>query len=131
MARPRRRVGNVPAEVTSFIGRRHELAEIRKRLTSARLVSLVGAGGVGKTRLAIRSAAELGRAFADGAFVVELADIRDGALVANAAVEALDLRDQAAVKPAEILISNLRDKRLLLVLDNCEHVLESAAGLVS
>src|SRR5215472_8739827 len=130
MARPRRRLGNLPTELTSFVGRRQELAEIRKRLASARLVTLVGPGGVGKTRLAVRTAADLGRGFASGAFLVELAEIRDGALVPNAVSAALDLRDQAATKPMGILLSHLRDKRLLLVLDNCEHLLEAAAGLV-
>jgi hypothetical protein len=71
MARPSHRLGNLPAEVTSFVGRRRELAEIRKKLTTARLVSLVGPGGVGKTRLARRIAADLGRGFADGAWLVE------------------------------------------------------------
>src|SRR5256712_4239990 len=121
MARPRQRVGNLPAEATSFVGRRRELGEIRKKLATARLVSLVGPGGVGKTRLARRIAADLGRGFADGAWLVELAEVRDGALLTNAVVAALDLRDQAATQPAQILASFLLDKRLLLLLDNCEH----------
>ena len=125
VARPRRRIGNVPAEATSFVGRRRELAEIRKALAGARLVSLVGPGGVGKTRLAVRAATDLQRGFADGAWWVELAEIRDAALVTNAVVAALDLRDQAATKPLQILLSHLRDSELLLVLDNCEHVLEA------
>jgi predicted ATPase/DNA-binding CsgD family transcriptional regulator len=130
VARPRRRLGNLPAEATSFVGRRHELAEIRRKLTTARLVSLVGPGGVGKTRLAIRAATGLGRGFADGAWLVELADIRDPALVTNAVVAALDLRDQAAT-PRQVLIAHLRDRQLLLVVDNCEHVLQPAAELVA
>ena len=75
MARPTRRSGNLPAEATSFIGRRRELAEVRKKLGAARLVSLVGPGGVGKTRLAVRIAADLARGFRDGAWLVELAEI--------------------------------------------------------
>ena len=130
VARPRRRLGNLPAEATSFVGRRRELAEIRKKLTTARLVSLVGPGGVGKTRLAIRAATDLGRRFADGAWLVELADIRDPALVTNAVVAALDLRDQAAT-PRQVLDAHLRDRQLLLVVDNCEHVLQAAAELVA
>src|SRR5438105_14871893 len=74
MARPIRRSGNLPTEATSFIGRRSELAELRKKLTAARLVSLVGPGGVGKTRLAHRTATDLGRGFRDGAWLVALAD---------------------------------------------------------
>ena len=131
MARPKHRFGNLPAETTSFVGRRRELAEIRKKLTTARLVSLVGPGGVGKTRLALRIAADLGRGYADGAWLVELADIRDGALVTNAVLAALDLRDQAAIKPLKILLSDLQNRQLLLLLDNCEHLLGDVAPLVA
>src|SRR5438132_3655320 len=107
MARPKHRLGNLPHEATSFIGRRRELGEIRKKLTTTRLVSLVGPGGVGKTRLALRIAADLGRGFPDGAWWAELAEVRDEALVANAVVAALDLRDQATTKPMQILASYL------------------------
>ena len=131
MARPKHLSGNLPAEATSFIGRRHELAELRRKLTTARLISLVGPGGVGKTRLAIRFASDLGRGFAAGAWLVALAEVRDAGLVANAAVAALDLRDQAATEPLQILVSYLQDKELLLVLDNCEHLVEAAAELVA
>jgi predicted ATPase/DNA-binding CsgD family transcriptional regulator len=131
MARSKQRLGNLPAEATSFVGRRRELGEIRKKLTAARLVSLVGPGGVGKTRLALRIAADLGRGFADGAWLVELAEIRDGALVTNAVLAALDLRDQAAIKPLQILLSDLQNRQLLLVLDNCEHLLGDVAPLVA
>ena len=98
VARPRRRLGNVPAEATSFVGRRRELAETRRTLAGARLVSLVGPGGVGKTRLAVRLASDLQRGFADGAWWVDLAEIRDATLVTNAVVAALDLRDQAGTR---------------------------------
>ena len=126
MARPARRPGNLPHEQSSFVGRRQELADIRRRLADARLVSLVGPGGVGKTRLALRVATDLARGFHDGAWLVELADLRDGALVANAAVAALDLRDQAAADPLDLLLGHLRDKEVLIVVDNCEHLLEAA-----
>src|SRR5438128_784769 len=131
MARTRRSSGNLPAEITSFVGRRQQLGEIRKKLTAARLVSLVGPGGAGKSRLALRIAADLARGFADGAWWVELAEVRDAALVANSVVAALDLRDQAGTEPARILASYLREKRLLLVVDNCEHLLGEAAQLVA
>jgi predicted ATPase/DNA-binding CsgD family transcriptional regulator len=131
MARPIRRPGNLPAEATSFIGRRRELAELRKKFTTARLVSLVGPGGVGKTRLAIRIGTDLRRGFRDGAWLVELAEVRDPALIGNATLAALDLRDQAATEPRALLLSYLRDKELLLVVDNCEHLLEAAALLVT
>src|SRR5438477_1145660 len=131
MARPKHRMGNLPAEATSFIGRRRELGEIRKKLTTARLVSLVGPGGLGKNRHALRIAADLGRGFADGAWLVELADLRDGALVTNAVLAALDLRDQAAMKPLNLLLSDLQNRQLLLLLDNCEHLLGDVAPLVT
>ncbi|HEX8508201.1 MAG TPA: LuxR C-terminal-related transcriptional regulator [Propionibacteriaceae bacterium] len=131
MARSKLRIGNVPAEATSFVGRRHELAEIRKTLADARLVSLVGPGGVGKTRLAVRMATDLQRGFAGGAWWVELAEIREAALVTHAVVAALDLRDLAASNPSQLLLAHLRDIELLLVLDNCEHVLDAAAHLVA
>jgi predicted ATPase/DNA-binding CsgD family transcriptional regulator len=131
MARPARRRGNLPAEATSFVGRRRELADLKRKLSSARLVSLVGPGGVGKTRLAIRAAAEVSRGFSGGAWLVELADVRDPALVGNAVMAALDLRDQAATAPSALLAGYLEDKQLLLVVDNCEHLLEPAAHLVS
>ncbi len=131
MARPIRRPGNLPAEATSFIGRRRELAELRQKLTTARLVSLVGPGGVGKTRLAIRIGTDLRRGFRDGTWLVELAEVRDPALIGNATLASLDLRDQAATEPRALLLSYLRDKELLLVVDNCEHLLEAAALLVT
>ncbi|TMD40058.1 MAG: LuxR family transcriptional regulator [Chloroflexi bacterium] len=131
MARPSRRPGNLPAETTSFVGRRRELTELRQKLTQARLISLVGPGGVGKTRLAIRAARDLNRAFRDGGWLVELADIRDQTLVTSAVMSALDLRDQAGAKPLDLLLNYLKDKELLIALDNCEHLLEAAAQLVS
>src|SRR5205823_13126344 len=110
MAKPARRVGNLPVEATSFIGRRRELAEVRKKLSAARVVSLVGPGGVGKTRLAIRAAVDLERGFRHGVWLVELADVRDPALVGDAVVAAVELRDQATAQPRTLLRSYLRDK---------------------
>jgi predicted ATPase/DNA-binding CsgD family transcriptional regulator len=123
--------GNLPAETTSFIGRRHELAETRRKLSAARLVTLVGPGGVGKTRLAIRAASDLERGVPDGAWLVQFAELRDAALIGNAVLAALDLRDQSAAEPVALLRSYLADKEMLLVLDNCEHLLQAAARLAS
>jgi predicted ATPase len=131
MARPAPRRGNLPAEATSFIGRRHELAEVRTRLAGARVVTLVGPGGVGKTRLAVRAAAAVVRGFPDGTWYVELAGISDPPLVVEAVLGALDLRGQVAAEPGALLRSHLRERRLLLVLDNCEHLLEAVAPLVA
>ena len=97
-----------------------------------RLVSLVGPGGVGKTRLAIRiRGGPAGRGFRDGAWLAELAEVTDPDLVDGAVLAALDLRDQAAAEPLALLLSYLRDKELLLVVDNCEHLLEAAARVVT
>jgi predicted ATPase/DNA-binding CsgD family transcriptional regulator len=131
MARPSHRSGNLPAEVTSFVGRRRELAEIRKRLATSRMVSLVGPGGVGKTRLGLRIATDLARGFADGAWFVELAEVRDPSHLTNVLLASLDLRDQAAAQPMQIVVAHLRDKQLLLVIDNCEHLLAAVALLAT
>jgi predicted ATPase/DNA-binding CsgD family transcriptional regulator len=131
MARPTRSSGNLPAEATSFIGRRRELAELREKLTATRLVTLVGPGGVGKSRLAIRLATNLERGFAGGAWLAELAEVRDAELVGNVVMAALGLRDAGAAEPSTLLLSYLRDKQLLLVVDNCEHLLASVARLLT
>ena len=121
--------GNMPAELTSFIGRRHQLQEIKAALTSARMVTLVGPGGVGKTRLALRSAADLNRGIADGAWLVELAGLQDPELVTKSVMTSLGLRDESSRWPVSRLIEYVASKRLLLVLDNCEHLLDACAVL--
>jgi predicted ATPase len=131
MTRTARRQGNLPAEATSFVGRRREIAELRKKLSEARLVSLVGPGGVGKTRLAIRIATDLARGFPDGAWLIELGEVRDPTSVSSAFVAALDLRDQAAASPLTVLLPFLSDKELLLLVDNCEHLLGPVAELLT
>jgi predicted ATPase/DNA-binding NarL/FixJ family response regulator len=126
-----RDVGNLPTELTSFVGRRHEVAEVRRLPAESRLVTLTGVGGVGKTRLALRAAAGLARAFDDGVWLVQLDQLRDPALVAQAVAGALGLglRDRAGYAPAEALAGYLAGRRLLLVLDNCEHLVDAAAKL--
>ncbi|MBO0684217.1 MAG: LuxR family transcriptional regulator, partial [Candidatus Dormibacteraeota bacterium] len=129
MARRTLRPGNLPAEPTSFIGRRRELAEIRKKLAGARLVSLVGPGGVGKSRLGLRAATDLGRGFKDGSWLVELAEVGEPELVVFAVLAALDLPDQTGAEPTKLLLDHLRARELLLLVDNCEHLLGPAAEL--
>ncbi len=129
MAPVRRVAGNLPAELTSFVGRRGELAEVKRLLAESRLVTLAGIGGVGKTRLALRAAAELRRAFRDGVWLVQLDQLRDQALVAQAVAAALGLQDRAGYAPAAALADYLAGRQLLLVLDNCEHVVDAAAKL--
>ena len=99
-------------------------------LAAARLVSLVGPGGVGKTRLAGRLATDLARGFADGGWWVSLAEVRQPGQVAAALMTGLDVHDQEGTDPAQLLMSRLADSALLLVLDNCEHLLSAAAAMV-
>lgn len=89
--------GNLPEALTSFVGRRREVASVRQRMAESRLVTLVGAGGVGKSRLAIQVAAESRKAFRDGVWVTELAPLADGSRVAQTVASALDIRDQPPV----------------------------------
>jgi predicted ATPase/DNA-binding NarL/FixJ family response regulator len=123
--RPERRL---PAEVTSFVGRRRELAEVRRSLSGARLVTLTGIGGVGKTRLALRAASGLRAAFPDGVWLAELGELHDPAALADKIASVFGLASDAR-QPLAALTGFLADKRLLLVLDNCEHVLNACAAL--
>ncbi|RBQ14343.1 AfsR/SARP family transcriptional regulator [Spongiactinospora rosea] len=128
----RRRQTNLPAPVNDLIGRETAVAEIRALLGTARLVTLTGSGGVGKTRLALETAAGLAADHADGVWLVELAahEKDDTGSLAEAVLAALDVRDGAGPDSAlERLVDALRARRLLLVLDNCEHVVEHAARL--
>jgi len=129
MATVRHGAGNIPTELTSFVGRRSELAEVKRLLAASRLVTLTGIGGVGKTRLALRAAAEVRRAFRDGVWLVQLDQLRDQALVAQAVAEALGLQDRAGYAPAAALADYLAGRQLLLVLDNCEHLVDATAKL--
>jgi predicted ATPase/class 3 adenylate cyclase len=124
---------NLPVALTTFVGREDELNEVLSLLGSSRLVTLVGTGGAGKTRLALQAAAGALRQFPDGAWFVELAPVRDPELVADEAVTALGFLPSALVQPGDSLEVRLCDqlemRRLLLVLDNCEHVVDAAARL--
>ena len=125
-----RRISNLPAELTSLVGRRDELGAIRGRLGTARLLTLTGPGGVGKTRLALRTARDLSAHFTDGVDFVPLAEITADTDVAPAVASTLGLQDRAASWTTAMLGDHLADKRLLLILDNCEHVLDGVAVLV-
>lgn len=125
----RRLSGNLPAPSTGFVGRRRESAEIRRLLSESRLVTLTGPGGVGKTRLALHVAEGVRRAFPDGTWMADLAPLDEPALVAQSVAAALGIRDHSARWPVAILSEHLADKCLLLVLDNCEHLLDASAVL--
>ncbi len=122
--------GALPAELTSFVGRRRELSETRRLLASGRLLTLIGAGGVGKTRLALRMAAEVRRTFPDGVWFVELAALQDPQLVPHTVANTLELR-QVSADPSSDLADYLETKSLLVVLDNCEHLTDACAVLAS
>jgi predicted ATPase/DNA-binding CsgD family transcriptional regulator len=120
---------NLPPEVTRFIGRRREVPAIIAAIDQHRLVTLRGAGGVGKTRLALRVAREIRDTFDDGSWLVELSALRDYELLPGAVAAALGLPDEAAGDPLEALAGSLAERELLLVLDTCEHLVEGCGSL--
>src|SRR5256714_8943597 len=125
------RIGGLPADTTSFVGRKSDVAEVRRLVSGTRLVTLTGVAGVGKTRLALRVAASVSRSFPDGVWLAELEHVRDAALVAHTVSETLGVRDETGRPPVEVLAEYLRDRRLLLILDNCEHLADACAELVT
>jgi non-specific serine/threonine protein kinase len=114
---------NLPAQVTSFVGREHEIDEVRRLLETARLLTLTGPGGTGKTRLGLQVATEIVENYADGVYFIELASINDPVLVANAIAQVLDVKEKTDETLADSLQHTLSNKHMLLVLDNFEHVL--------
>jgi len=126
----RQRGGHLPVEVDTFVGRRHELAEVRRLFAASPLVTLVGMGGVGKTRLAHRAASSMSRNYAAGIAYVELGKLHDSALILSTLAEGLGIHERSSSLSVEILVEWLRDREPLLVLDNCEHLLIDVARLV-
>lgn len=120
---------NLPQQVTSFIGREREVAALKTLLQSSRLVTLTGSGGSGKSRLSLQVAADLLDSFPDGAWLVELAPLADPALIPQTVAGALGVREEPARTVTQTLVDYLKPKSLLLILDNCEHVLDDAANL--
>src|SRR6201993_3301369 len=121
---------NFPLQLTSFVGRGAQMAEVRKLLAEDRLVTLTGAGGVGKTRLAVQVANQMAGEFADGVWYVDLAPITDPDVVPVAAARALGLPDQPGRSTMDTLLRFVRDGQRLVVLDNCEHLLDASAEVV-
>ena len=121
---------NLPAQLTSFIGREAELAQVERLLAQVRLLTLTGAGGCGKTRLAAHAAAAVAEAYPDGVWWVELAPLRPGSAVSTAVLTALGLREQPPRSALDQLADHFGERRALVVMDNCEHVLDAVGGLV-
>jgi predicted ATPase/DNA-binding CsgD family transcriptional regulator len=121
--------GNLPAEPNSFVGRERDLAELARLLSDVRALTLCGPGGIGKTRLALRLACEVVPGFPDGAWLVELADTEDPSLVTRRVAAALGVREEPDRPLAETLTEALRPRRLLLILDTCEHIVDASAAL--
>jgi non-specific serine/threonine protein kinase len=119
----------LPRQLTTFVGREAELADLGRLLDTSRLVTLVGAGGIGKTRLALEAAAAAADRDRCGVLLVDLAPLIDPALVPDAAMAAVGVRPLPGLSPRAAFADALRDRRLLLMLDNCEHVVEAAAAL--
>ncbi len=123
------RPGELPAEVTRFVGRQRELAELSVLLRSARLVTVIGPGGVGKTRIAQRVAAQLASEFGDGPCLVELSGLRDPELLPDTVANCLGLPGSEGRPQLDLVIDHLRDRSKLLILDTCEHLIDACAML--
>src|SRR5947209_6084217 len=123
------RTHNLPYQLNSFVGREREMAEITSLLSSARLVTLTGVGGTGKTRLALQVAADLLDDFADGVFFVALASLSDPILVIPTIAQSLSVREVQGRTVFEALKDSLRAKHLLLLLDNFEHIIAIAPAV--
>jgi predicted ATPase/class 3 adenylate cyclase len=122
---------NLPSQLTAFIGRDDELTELRATITIHRLVTLTGAGGCGKTRLALQAAADLFDLHSEGTWLVELAPVTNPGFVSYAVASALGLRKEAGRPLTDTICDQLAEQRIVLILDNCEHVLDAAVELVT
>ena len=124
------RPNNLPEQLTTFVGREHEIVEVTRLLAGTHLLTLIGPGGTGKTRLTLEVAARVVDDFADGAWPVELAPLTDPTLVTQGVATALEVREVPGRSLRDVLIDYLRYKQLVLVLDNCEHLVDACATLV-
>jgi len=120
---------NLPQQLTSFIGREHELAEVRRMLKDARLLTIFGIGGLGKSRLSLHVATDALKDYPDGVWFVELAPIADARLVPQAVASVLGVKDESGEAMTDTIAKFARDRHLLLVLDNCEHLTQACAEL--
>ncbi|HET7526647.1 MAG TPA: NB-ARC domain-containing protein, partial [Burkholderiaceae bacterium] len=122
---------NLPQQVTSFVGREREVREVKRMVGTMRLVTLLGMGGLGKTRLSLRVAAQVLGQFPDGVWFLDLAPIRDPALVLSEAAQVLDVREEPDQPLVKTVCAALKSRRALLIFDNCEHVIKAAAELAA
>ena len=122
---------NLPQQLTSFIGREHQLAEVKDQLRETRLLTLLGTGGLGKTRLSLQVAADVLEDFRDGVWFIPLASITDERLIPQAVASVLGVKEEAGRPVIEALIKNVGDRNLLLILDNCEHLVDACAELAT
>ncbi len=123
-------MSNLPKQTSGFIGRTHDVFQAARLLSEGRLLTLTGPPGVGKTRLGLRVAAQVRRRFTDGVWRIDVADVQDAPMLAAAVVNTLGIHQRSGRGPLESLATFLEDKKTLLVLDNCEHLLDECAGLV-
>jgi non-specific serine/threonine protein kinase len=123
-------VGNLPRQLTRFVGRAHDVEQLRQMLETVRLLTLTGTGGIGKTRLAIEVAESLRDRYRDGVWLVDLAPLADPALVGHAVAGTLGVRAETEVSVADALLEFLRGREVLLVIDNCEHLIDACARLI-
>ena len=121
---------NLPIMLTSFIGRENEIAEVKQLLDEKRLLTVSGAGGLGKTRLSLQVAAEMLNSFPDGVWLVDMAPLLDATLVTQHLMNSLGIREEVCCPPTKTLLDYLSEKNALLILDNCEHLLQGIAELV-
>ena len=122
---------NLPHQPTSFIGRERELGDVKSMLRSTKLLTLLGMGGLGKTRLSLQVAAEVIHEYPDGVWFLDLAPIRDAALVVSEAAQVIGVREDPDRSLLQTLCAHLKTRRALLVLDNCEHVIQVSADLAT
>jgi predicted ATPase/class 3 adenylate cyclase len=120
---------NLPQQATSFIGRERELADAKRLLEGTRLLTLLGMGGLGKTRLSLQIAADVLEKYPDGVWFIDLAPIKDPALVATTAAKVLGVREEAGKPLTQTLCAHVKEHKLLLILDNCEHLVSASASL--
>jgi len=120
---------NLPPQITSFIGRERELTEAKALLANSRLLTLLGMGGLGKTRLSLQIGADVLERYPDGVWFVDLAPIKDPALVPSATAQVLNVREEAGKPLMQTLCEHIKEHKLLFILDNCEHLVSACASL--